>query len=229
MILYANGCSLTEGAELVNPHETAWPVVLAKKLNMECINDGLGASSNERIFRTTYEFMFNNIINNNNIVDKYMIVIGWSTINRYEIYSSVYESYLNVLRSRYNDITVYPNLLSNSESKIINDFFKICDSRLSDMLKTLNYITIVINLCKFYNIPCVMFNSIREFSMKGDLNQYVSNNSNKIHRLMLLILDQIDYLSNQKEWCSTNFTDYCIESKFPLGKYFHPLEEAHSA
>jgi hypothetical protein len=110
MILYANGCSLTEGSELGNKQfgwdekkfgvatsrtysaltpqhyahmeYHAWPAVLARSLGMEVLNEGLGGSSNERIARTTISAV-GKLLKTHKPEDIFVIV-GWTAYERFE-------------------------------------------------------------------------------------------------------------------------------------------------
>lgn len=97
MILYINGDSNAAGAEAVNKHAFAaddsqywklgrrphpdneavcWGTVLAESLGWERYNDSESAASNDRILRTTNEYLENNRPD--------AIVIGWTTWEREE-------------------------------------------------------------------------------------------------------------------------------------------------
>jgi hypothetical protein len=101
MILYVNGDSHTAAAEAVSsccfaeddgnyislgrrPHpanlEVSWGLQLAKLLNWEFYCDAESASSNDRIIRTTQEWVRNNY----NKLDRVFMVIQWSTWEREE-------------------------------------------------------------------------------------------------------------------------------------------------
>ena len=101
MILYVNGDSHTAAAEAVSsccfaeddgnylslgrrPHpsnlEVSWGLQLAKLLNWEFYCDAESASSNDRIIRTTQEW----IRNNYDKLDRVFMVIQWSTWEREE-------------------------------------------------------------------------------------------------------------------------------------------------
>lgn len=231
MILYANGCSFVEGAELLKPLDSAWPTILAKKLGMQCINEGSSAGSNARIFRTTYEFIFNNIINTKDQIQEHLIVIGWTSVNRYEVYANKYSTYLKILNGRHNRFDVFPDVLSESEYKITNDFFKMYNSSTENTTQTLSYVICLLTICKQYHIPCVMFNSMRPFSIDTNLDLSILNKFKQLTKIksMDLINRHVQYLSEQPEWCSECFSDHCIKFNFPLGPKMHPLEEAHEA
>lgn len=96
-MLYVNGCSLTYGMELgtvgYKLHQTelnstenlyrmnhSWPGILSRLMNVQLINDAITGASNERIFRTTIDY-----IENCSVVPTY-VVIGWTSLGRTEVY-----------------------------------------------------------------------------------------------------------------------------------------------
>jgi len=94
-VLYTNGDSWTYGDEITHPNtrindETTryyntWPWFLSQELNIGvCVNEALPGRSNYRIFRRTLNFIFNWVERGKNPKDL-MIVIGWTTPERYEI------------------------------------------------------------------------------------------------------------------------------------------------
>jgi len=58
--VYSNGCSYTEGCGLDNPEKERYSKFLADKFNAEDINQSEGGGSNQRIFRTTYDWISEN-------------------------------------------------------------------------------------------------------------------------------------------------------------------------
>ncbi len=91
MILVANGCSHTAGAELEYPsqghcYEKAWPVHLAKLFGYEdVVNLSESGASNHRVLRTTIEFIYQLIREQKNLKD-YAFIINWPGIFRMEVY-----------------------------------------------------------------------------------------------------------------------------------------------
>lgn len=94
-VLYSNGDSWTYGDEIVHPtnkvnddstrYYNTWPWILSQELNIGvCINDALAGRSNYRIFRRTLNFIFKWLESGKSPKDL-MIVIGWTTPERYEI------------------------------------------------------------------------------------------------------------------------------------------------
>jgi hypothetical protein len=79
MRIYACGCSFTYGDELSSPATSAWPVVLANKLNAAVTNDGVCGGTNARtVYRT--------ISHTKDNYDLYLI--AWTTYSRFTFYKS---------------------------------------------------------------------------------------------------------------------------------------------
>ena len=84
-ILLTNGCSWVNGAGLQDRESERWSYHLAKKLNMEDINLSSEGASNDRILRTTIEWLKEN-------KDKFsdvLVVIGWTQMTRTEFFNDV--------------------------------------------------------------------------------------------------------------------------------------------
>lgn len=92
--LYTCGCSWTAGEELADitdrnrpsiMYYNSWPWFLAENLNIPVmINEGRGSGSNFRIFRRTSEYLIDYISRGEDPHDL-LIVLGWTTPERYEI------------------------------------------------------------------------------------------------------------------------------------------------
>ncbi len=59
--LYTNGCSYTEGCGLDNQTEERYSKILSNRLGIEDINQSDGGGSNQRIFRTTFDWISQNL------------------------------------------------------------------------------------------------------------------------------------------------------------------------
>ncbi|WP_458083416.1 DUF6071 family protein [Streptomyces malaysiensis] len=96
MLLYANGCSMTYGAELVDDadpdpvrqryrEDHSWPARLGEFLDADrVVNDAVISGSNDRIVRTTIDWL----AEHREDAEKghLLIVIGWSGAMRREFY-----------------------------------------------------------------------------------------------------------------------------------------------
>jgi len=90
VLLLANGCSHTAGAEIEETmldkcYEKAWPRHLADKLNCEYINLAVSGASNHRVIRTTMDFIGQRILNKQSLQDIFA-VICWPGAYRTELY-----------------------------------------------------------------------------------------------------------------------------------------------
>lgn len=79
MKLYTFGCSFTAGVGLETPTTTAYPSILGNKIGIKNINFGIPGSSNDSIFRTTFDSLKNYIKKDD------LIVIQWTHYIRKEI------------------------------------------------------------------------------------------------------------------------------------------------
>jgi hypothetical protein len=84
--IYINGCSWTYGDGLENPEQENFSVNLKKIYGAdECINDSQRGGSNDRIARTTINFL----LANKDHWDDLLVVIGWSCPHRTEFWSDM--------------------------------------------------------------------------------------------------------------------------------------------
>jgi len=87
--LFTNGDSWTWGQGLqedqsdFNP-KGHWPEVLGEKLNLEVINIAENGSANERILRSTIEW----VVDNKDKINETLFIIGWTISDRWEWWSN---------------------------------------------------------------------------------------------------------------------------------------------
>jgi len=122
MKLFANGCSFTWGAEIIENElgfarsdqnfwdvksqqfreENSYPFFLHKSLNTDSyINRAWGGASNQRTVRTTLDFFISELEKGTNISD-YVAIIQWTSTTRYEIYDNETKDYLHIYPMYYN-------------------------------------------------------------------------------------------------------------------------------
>ncbi len=93
--LYANGCSFVYGDELSNPNDSEWlekkrwSRIFSDKYGVEEINESKNGSSNNRIYRTTKEW----ILNNESKLKDTFVVVGWSQAIRTERFNDMVGMY----------------------------------------------------------------------------------------------------------------------------------------
>jgi hypothetical protein len=80
-VLYVNGCSHTHGTELAmdNRLDLTWPHLLTNYLDFDLINDSECGSSNDRIFRTTIEYILSTPM------PPEKVVIQFTDVERFEL------------------------------------------------------------------------------------------------------------------------------------------------
>jgi Family of unknown function (DUF6071) len=89
MLLYVNGCSMTFGEELGprgDPicNTRAWPRYLGEMMNVPVRNDARPAGSNDRIVRTTVNFIAHYLTEHP--AEDLRVVIGWTKAMRREFH-----------------------------------------------------------------------------------------------------------------------------------------------
>jgi hypothetical protein len=142
-VLYVNGCSHTRGTELAMEGrlDLTWPNLLAKHLEFNLINDSTLGASNDRIFRTTIEYILSAAIP----PDK--VVIQFTEPERFEI----------------NNKSINPRSKNLPENFLpfINEHFKLDDLRSNISMgyshKLLNQIYSLQNIFKEYYIDDYTF------------------------------------------------------------------------
>ena len=93
MILLANGCSHTAGAELERPkqgecYKKAWPSTLAKLLEFDdVLNLAISGASSDRIVRTTIEYFIKESLEPSYNHKNYFVIVNWPGMFRTEIYN----------------------------------------------------------------------------------------------------------------------------------------------
>jgi hypothetical protein len=176
MILYVNGDSHSAGAEAVNPHAFAeddplyWalgrkPHPDNEKVSYGCgianlmgailVNEAESASSNDRIFRTTYDYL-KDCIAYGDLPDA--VIIGWSTWEReewtynddyYQVTASGTDDVPQPLHDRYKRWVI-----EQSDSDIINN----------KLIEVHNQIWRLHNTLSEQNIPHLFFNTYSHFA-----------------------------------------------------------------
>ena len=143
-ILLTSGCSFTEKnfKSLFHPDmDTNWPMwpeVLAKKLDMECINLGLSGSGNEYIYST----LLDEIVKRDNIG---LVIAGWTQSQRSDWCKS--EVWLNK-PMHYN---------KSKKGEVVDNDIYAC------LNKSLRYYYSLQEVCKSKKIPFKQFQMLHLF------------------------------------------------------------------
>lgn len=176
--LFANGDSHTAGAELefgeqITCYEKVWAAHMSKMLGMDYVNISMPGASNYRIFRTTQDWIIENVILNKNYKpDDLTVFVMWSGFDRKEFY--------------FPDTNVIDNVGYSSNVDFYKTGYKkeiatIRDSSVvlhDDLVSCFKSLSLVFNLALFlesYNIKYYFINGIYSF-MEPD-------QANKLHPL----------------------------------------------
>jgi lysophospholipase L1-like esterase len=197
-MIYAIGDSFTYGDELSN-QDLAWPSILSKKINKSISNLGRSASGNTRIVKRAIDA----------VLDKSeMVIIGWSDCNRQEFADDIgtYDIWAgrNYKAFQLDDPTHRINLIKYMTAHDTPEYF---------YAQWLRQIILVQNLCKSYQIPCVMFIACGAHYS----HQQYHNEFNKL-------VDAIDQ-STFVDKMFTSVGEWTYGT--PHGPNGHPLEQGH--
>lgn len=81
--LVVNGCSFTYCQGLERPNIDGWPALVAEEFKIPVVNLAMPGSGNDAIFRRTYEYVFEDIVNENNP----FFIIAWTQTWRQETWA----------------------------------------------------------------------------------------------------------------------------------------------
>lgn len=104
--LYSNGCSFVYGDEIDHPHENRWSRIFSEKYNVKEINESENGSSNNRIYRTTKDWLLSN---KEKLKDTF-VVLGWSQAIRMERFNDMADRYESI------NFGVHPDNMSASHN-----------------------------------------------------------------------------------------------------------------
>ena len=199
-MLYANGCSWTAGADLEDPSNTAWPILLSKKMEVDVFNAGLGGGSNDRILRTTIQFTKDWMETNN--PTELFVGIMWTSMYRTEV---PFEENKNL----HYEAIQFGNPWYTGYWKEYKDNW--VHKHVIDEDQLFQYSKTVISLwlyLKHHNIPFLFMDSFNSVSYSTALSAYLGVHDDS----------RIDQ----------SFGEYISKNKLKLGKTNHPLEDAHA-
>ena len=137
MTLLTNGCSFTWGAEL-DDRELRFGRLLSNKLDCNLVDLSENGSSNERILRTTFDYLNNSDVNLNELI----VVIGWSGISRTEYFTSGW-------------VKMTPTMIGTNE--VATNYYSYMQSEQQDNLKFYNQVLLLQLWLEKHNVRYFMF------------------------------------------------------------------------
>tara|TARA_B100000073_G_C23615911_1_gene526461 strand:- start:86 stop:817 length:732 start_codon:yes stop_codon:yes gene_type:complete len=224
-VLYANGDSYTFGDELSNPRKDAWPYKLGSKLNCnKVINHGASGGSNQRIFRTTIEWILK-YIDEGGVTENLIVVIGWTNPDRMEFRGDAkFKKTLNNASDKYDDenlkftpdthkvyTSIIPSLSKNRFSEIHEFYMRYLYDREYSLDTTASYIYHTQKFLKSHNIKHLFFMSFNDFT--HEMNHYNIS--------LWKFIDKKQFIGEY------TMDKYVIDNKLKLGTEYHPLEDGH--
>lgn len=214
MKLLVGGCSFTWGDELQEPvEEKTWAYQVSKNLNFsEFVNLAVNGLCNESIYLKIINWLYDHQEEKD-----IFVLIGWTT--EYRI-----SSFINDLLTVHYKIPGIPRKETSGdryqydyniflEKKKFAEYF-IRKEIFGSKKNTQDSLKVLINLQNFLKSKKINYFFCDSLSNHDKLKQF-----SEYHNL-------IDF---KHYYISEGFYDFTKKNKFPIGKYYHPLEDAHIA
>ena len=184
-----------------------WPGRLAKLLKCDGFdNDAFPGGSNERILRTTTDWILYNKKRHPNL----FVSIGWTFHSRFELWNVEYNCYMQYTANKRN--------IHKSQKSFIDSYWRNTYNEYERISKYLHCVVTLQTLLKYYKIDFLFFNAIQDLDGLSKFDLSIFNH----------LLDQIDRV---RYYCldKGTFNTWDEERKYPRGPDFHPLAEGHAA
>jgi hypothetical protein len=186
-IMLFNGCSHTAGSEMEYTHqplcyEKSWGKFLSKMTGDEYVNIAKPGSSNEYIFRTTQDWIIENVlINKSHKIEDLHVIVMWSGFDRKEVYIPDVNMVTNI-NPMYNlkNAPSMKNELEKFKDTIVH-FHDILYSN----LKNLTYVNNLSIFLDNFKIKYTFLNGINSFLSLEDVDKNHILGSSYINNLWL--------------------------------------------
>lgn len=213
MLLYANGCSMTMGAELTDAAEASYPSLLAQSFGLQLFNAARGGSSNCRILRTSLLWI-SEYLQDGGRPDELFVLIGWSAPDRREFALSS-EEHTPDLNLFWRNLDVHYQLhnvtsdLRRLRKLIMRSFW--CDRE---------------SMTRFL----IAVNSLQSFLVSNSI-RFCFSHALPVCHLHPELVPLVRSVNHERFFqfmdARMNFLTYCTEAGVPVGPLRHPLEEGH--
>ena len=217
--LLVNGCSFSFGATLENIEQERYSSLLAKKLNCNVENISKLGGSNDRIFRTTFDW-----INKNKYSDT-LIIIGLTEIFREDIFSNNTKKYTPMsyayLNSKDDMKTFFNECGVNDMTEFFETNFQYFINK-DEWIKKVNRNIILLNsYAKQSGVDIIFFDAMLRTSYGENLHQ--SDMKTWKENKDLFKLNNVNYFlfENYENW-----REY-IKSWDDTYDYGHPQKNHH--
>lgn len=203
-MIYTNGCSFTNGAELKFPHIEGWPAVLANMMEMPFRNDASDGSSNAKILRNTLK----NVL----LYKPEIAIIQWSDVARIEFYS---EQKVIWQGDPENNVYQVCNYKRAKDNQFLRNYYALHSNNLVDMNKWLLQVYMLQTFFEKHGIEYYMASAFANNKLLEIFNRYETK------------LDFIDEINTSKfiGWPDTTMVEWAYPTEvLPLG---HPSAAGH--
>ena len=212
MTLLTNGCSFTWGAEL-DDRELRFGALLSRKLNCNLVDISENGSSNERILRTTFDYLQNP----NTDLENLIVVIGWSDISRTEYFMGGW-------------IKMTPTMIGTRGNEVATNYYSYMQSKQQDNLKFYNQVLLLQLWLEKHNVKYFMFRiddgqtkmMIKDGSQREVVDGFDTSYLTKEQAKDININTFPSYLSN-----GMTFREYALRNGGGLKPNRHPDEKSH--
>lgn len=222
-----NKCDFTDENGIIKGHLSEfynkfnWGFHLSQLLNVnDYINDAVGGGSNERILRTTIEFLMNC---SEEYKKSLLVVIGWTSSDRREVFINKTRTYEKLQGGfEFSKTISEPSKISNNLMKEYDTYHSLyyehMYSYFDSVMKYSQQIYSMVNLLENLKIKYIFFNSIETFA---DIDG----------------VGDSTHLKNFFEWRYNNkniisypdMQEFVRHYGYDLGPLMHPLTEGHEA
>jgi len=214
MLLFANGCSMTMGAELADPTSSSFPAQIARHFGLDLNNIAYGGSSNCRILRTTLLWV-TDYLRKGGAPEKLFVLIGWTAPDRREVGLAEEEDagdpnlFWRFIHIHHQFADATPDLIQ-LRKLIIRSFW--CDRE--SMTRMLLAITSLQGVLAGHGIRYCFLHTMPIATVHPELTQL----GNGIDRSRFF-----QFLEPKGDFLSTSRDPWGV----PIGALKHPLEEGH--
>jgi len=183
----------------------AWSGVMASTLGCdELVNDAEPGSSNDRIMRTTMDW----VIKNHKKGDDLLVVIGWSGFFRVELYDTWQNMYVNLSPLQSNEYT------NSEEDKFAKSFFYKTVGDEAVVNKFLHQVLYMQSFLDSKGVKYIFSNAIMTVPQMVEPYQHFSHLLNEVKPNFMGFNDE-------------TFGGFVHENDYPIAPEGHPLEDAH--
>lgn len=219
-----NGCSFVWGDELKNPFESRFSKLLSDEVGLREVNLSICGASNDRIFRTTMDYLETHDAPE-------LLIISWSGIDRFE--------YLDLVEKDVHDnyyLQCSPSRTTQTEfrkkRKTLENYILDIQTDYKRSIDTINYMASIQKICELAGIKLLQFQfAHRHRETYRNIQESIPKNDREI--------DFLDYYASKVEYLK-EYSTYGLLNKHDLlslsigigdvevgrNYYGHPLEKS---